>query len=261
MPDLIQHWPLFLSAFAAGFVDSIGGGGGLISIPAFLAAGVPYPLLLGTNKAMAGFGSIVAVTRYARAGLLPSLGMRTWAPLLVIACGAGAMGALISTLPFVLQNLRFLIPVLLFSVMAYLVRKWFWKGPAEALRGASRISDEVRFQDPLNRAGIGLIAGYDGLFGPGTGTFFLSFLERSGMETVRANAVTKVLNLGSNLGALVFFAVHSRILWPVGLACAVTFMAGNYTGAGLVLKKGQALVRVTVVAMTLLMFLKYASGL
>lgn len=255
-----QLIPVLGAGFLAGLIDSIGGGGGLISVPAFLAAGVPPVLLLGTNKSMAGTGSGVAVFRYARAGLLPRMPKRDWIALVLISVVCGALGAAISTLPWFLDHLRIWIPVLLLAVMFFLVKRWFWderrvKG-SEIFHGTTQDLQPLR--NPWTRAAIGGIAGYDGLFGPGTGTFFLSFLERCGLRTLNANAVTKVLNLGSNAGALLYFGLHGRVLWPMGLAAAGTFMLGNYIGSGLVLRSGQVLVRVTVVVMTSLVLIKYA---
>lgn len=251
---------LLLSAAAAGVVDAIAGGGGLVSVPAFLAAGVPIPLLLGTNKLMACVGSTVALYRYQRGGLIPRLSRRTWLVLITTSIGFSALGALISQLPWVLDRLRILIPILLLSVMAFLVRRWFFSDKEE--RGSRQDPDSERSLgagSPLStRAWVSAISAYDGLFGPGTGTFFLSMLESRGFTTMTANALTKVFNVSSNIGALVFFIVQGKLLWGVGLSAAAAYMVGNYVGSGLVLKRGEALVRLTVLTMTSLMLLKYA---
>lgn len=252
---------LLLSAAAAGVVDAIAGGGGLISIPAFLTAGVPIPLLLGTNKCMACVGSTVALWRYQRGGLMPRLAPRTWALLIAMSIGFSTIGALVSQLPWVLERLRFLIPLLLVSVMAFLVHRWFL-----ASRGGLR--SELNAPDaeavlgpgatPGTRGWIAAISTYDGLFGPGTGTFFLSMLESRGFSTMTANALTKAFNVSSNMGALVYFVVQGKVLWATGLSAAAAYMVGNYVGSGLVLKRGQGLVRITVLTMTSLMLLRYA---
>ncbi len=93
---------------------------------------------------------------------------------------------------------------------------------------------------------IGVIATYDGLLGPGTGTFFLSAFERLGLRTITANAMTKIFNLASNVGALLWFASQGRLIWTLGLPAAGFYLCGSYLGSGLVLRRGQKLVRLVV---------------
>lgn len=256
MELLSQSWPVVIAGFFAGFVDAIGGGGGLISVPAFLAVGVPYPLLLGTNKGMAATGASVAAIRYARAGIMPKARKLTWFVLAGSAILAGAIGAAISELPIVLENLKYLVPILLVAVMAYLLKRWFWDERYGSVAVEKR--SELVMESVPTQVGVATIAGYDGVFGPGAGTFFLSFLEKRGLGTVQAIAATKVFNLGSNIGALAFFASTSRVLWPVALMAAIGFMGGNYVGSGIVLQRGKSVVRLTVIVATSLLLVKQA---
>lgn len=248
---MLEHWPLLTSLFLAGVVDSIGGGGGLISVPALITAQVPLPLLLGTNKSLAAPGAAVSLFRYARAGLLPVISRPSLFFFILLGALGGFSGAVIAQLPWVVRNLRFLIPILLVFVIAYLTKRWFFN------RGCRPLESHLLHSHESRLASFG-IATYDGVFGPGTGSFFLSYFERAGLPTLSASAFTKVLNLSSNLGALLFFTWKGAVLWPVGFSGAGVMILGNYVGSGLALKKGQSLVRATVLIMSSLMLFKYA---
>lgn len=248
---------LMTAGLVAGLVDSMGGGGGLISVPAFLAAGVPPHFLLGTNKAMAGTGATVAAIRYARAGFMPKYSRRDWMILVVLCAFASILGAAISMLPAVIDHIKAWLPFVLVGVMAFLGKRWVLD---EAHRKLKKLAKPDRHPHPPRwpeRAALACIAGYDGLFGPGTGAFFLTYLERHGYGTVTANALTKVLNLSSNVGALLGFAISGRILWGPAALAATTFMLGNFIGSGIVIKKGQIWVRVFVLFSTTLLLVKY----
>lgn len=247
-------WPLFIAAALAGFVDSIGGGGGLITVPTLLGLGIPPSLLLGTNKCLATLGSLPAVIRYARAGLLPRLHGGVWVVLFLAAALVAALGARASQNPWVLEHLPVLVPCLLFLVMAFMLKRWFWDEPRQRLRGTRERHDfesESRIQAKLfHPAALGAtlgIAGYDGLLGPGTGSFFMSLFEHLGLRTLTANAITKIFNLASNIGALLWFASQGRLIWSLGIGAACFYLCGSYCGSGLVLRRGQNLIRVVVI--------------
>ena len=251
MDIVTQYWPVLLASALAGFVDSIGGGGGLLTVPALLNAGIPPALLLGTNKGMATFGSTAALIRYARAGLLPRLSKKDWFLIFFGVVCVSALGAFFSTLPVVVNNLRIFIPILQIFVLVFLVHRWFFHTSQIAID-----NNPQALRQPSTLTGIALIGAYDGLFGPGTGTFFLSLLERAGFSTLHANALTKVLNFASNLGALILFVSFGKVIWPLSIAGAATYLFGNYCGAGLVLKKGQTAVRFVVIFSTVVMLLR-----
>lgn len=273
-------WPCLLGAGMAGLVDSMGGGGGLISAPALLMTGIHPSFILGTNKSMSTLGSVAALVRYTRAGLLPSLPPATWLRLAFIACVAGVAGAAFSTLSFIVSNLRFLIPILLACVMLFIIKRWWWdekkltraknsfdesatrcapstSPPSEPTPSARAPTETL--VTPRTQGWIGVIAGYDGVFGPGTGTFFLSLFEKAGFSTLQANAITKVFNFSSNIGALCYFSINGHVMWALGLSGAGFYLIGNYLGAGLVLKRGQGIVRVAVCTMTSLLIIKFAA--
>ena len=258
-------WPLMLAALAAGVVDSMGGGGGLITVPTLLNLGVPPIFLLGTNKTISAGGSLPALLRYRRANLLPKLGMRVWLLLIVLCFSMAAVGASLSQHKAFLDRISTIVPILLVLVMSFMIKRWFWdekKGKAIAHLSPQNDIDTPQLLigklkslgTPLGLAGISL---YDGLLGPGTGAFFMNLLEQHGIKTLTANAITKVFNLSSNLGALTFFVMEGRTLWPLGLSGAVSYAIGNYLGAGFVLKRGQGLVRTVVLVVTTTLLLRY----
>ncbi|HYX37614.1 MAG TPA: TSUP family transporter [Oligoflexus sp.] len=257
-------WPLFIAAGIAGLVDSIGGGGGLITMPTLLNLGVPAPLLLGSNKCVSTIGSLPAVLRYRRAKLLPQLPWAHWIRLFIGAALCATLGAWLSQQKVILDNLHFMVPILLFAVMGFMLKRWFWDerqrqcaanlGPAD-IDAVHPI--EVALKRTWARIGIAGIAFYDGIFGPGTGTFFLSLFEVLGLKTISANAITKIFNLASNVGAIAWFGFNGKVLWPLGFAGAFFYLCGNYIGAGLVLRRGQGLVRIVVLLATSGLLIKH----
>ncbi len=261
---LIHGWPLFIAASMAGLVDSIGGGGGLITVPTLLTMGVPAPLLLGSNKCISSIGSLPAVYRYWQAGLLPELPRSTWIRLFLGAALCSVFGAYLSQQSLILDHLHFLVPVLLFTVMGFMLKRWFWD--EKNLKATARLGIEDidpplpiarALQKTSSRLGIASIAAYDGVFGPGTGTFFLTLFESQGLKTISANAMTKIFNLASNLGALLWFAFHVKVIWPLGVGGALFYLCGNYLGAGLVLRRGQGLIRIVVILATAGLLIKH----
>jgi uncharacterized membrane protein YfcA len=260
----LHAWPLFVAAAIAGLVDSIGGGGGLITIPTLLNLSVPAPLLLGSNKCVSTLGSLPAVLRYRRAKLLPDLPRAHWVRLFIGAALFATCGAWLSQQKLILDNLHFMVPFLLFIVMGFMLKRWYWderKMKRIATLGPEDI-DPVRpiqlaLKRPMARTGIAGIALYDGLFGPGTGTFFLSLFESLGLKTISANAITKIFNLASNVGAIIWFGLHGKLIWPLGLSGALFYLCGNYIGAGLVLRRGQGLVRAVVLLATSGLLIKH----
>ncbi|MCM2267451.1 MAG: TSUP family transporter [Elusimicrobiales bacterium] len=228
------YLPLTLLVFLAGFVDSIAGGGGLITLPAYLAYGLNPALLLGTNKLSSSMGTAVAAFRFFREA-------RLRADLLFILVFLGAAGAglgawAISLVPP--ETVRWLLLVLLPPVAVFLAaRKDFGFGDT------SRRFSEGALLARSGAIGFG-VSFYDGLLGPGTGTFLaLAFTRLCGYDLLRATALAKLLNLVSNLAALAAFLWLGRVDLRLGLAMGLAGMAGNYAGAHLALKKGAWVIR------------------
>jgi hypothetical protein len=235
---------LFLAALLAGFVDSIAGGGGLIALPALLWAGLGPLETLATNKAQAVFGSGTAALNFIHKG---QVDLRAAAFAVACTFVGAALGALLVQY---LDSafLRRLIPLLLIGFALYFLR-------------SPRVSDLDSRQrlSPIGFARtVGFGAGfYDGFFGPGTGTFFaMGYVALLGYNLRRATAHSKLLNLASNLAALLIFLPGGHIRWPVAAAMALGQLLGAWLGSHLVLRHGTALVRPVLVVSSLLISVK-----
>ncbi len=220
--------------FLAGIVDAVAGGGGLITLPAYLLAGLPPHMAAATNKCSSTFGTLLSTARYLRHGCFH----RQTAALSVGCSLAGSwLGA---TLNMYLDE-KYLYWVLLAALPVVGVVILFKPDFGEE----SRI-DHYTSQQLLVRCGlIALSIGcYDGFFGPGTGTFLMIALTTlCGFDLLTASGNTKVINLASNLAAFAAFALGGKILWQVGVPAALFGMAGNYVGSGLTLKNGAKIIR------------------
>ena len=222
---------LVLAAFIAGFVDAIAGGGGLITVPALLLAGVDPVTALATNKLQGSFGSGTATLAYARAGLVD---LSSQGPGIAVALVFGAAGALLAHLVPV-EGLRIAMPVILVAVALFFA---FKPGLTDA--------DRVRRLKPAAFTVLIVppIALYDGLFGPGTGSFFmLGFVMLAGYGVTKATAHTKALNFASNLGSLAVFAFAGAILIKTGLLMALAQTAGAALGARVAMNRGARLIK------------------
>ncbi len=232
---------LIFAAFLAGLVDSIAGGGGLITVPVLLLCGLSPAQALATNKLQGCFGSATAAITYARAGHVQPLGQ--WRMGLV-AAGASALGALLA-LALPADFLKAVMPFILIAVALYF---WLKPGLSDAAR-TERVSPLV-----FGATVVPLAAFYDGFFGPGAGSFYmLGFVLLAGHGMLKATAHTKFLNFASNLGSLIVFAFGGHILWALGLAMAAAQVAGAFIGARLAMRIGSGLIRplLVVVCLTL----------
>lgn len=240
----------FLSAVAlvAGTVDAIAGGGGLLTVPALLWAGLPPHVALATNKGQSVFGSFAALIRFTRGGLVDAPRARITFPLGLVGSLGGA--ALLLAVPP--TALRPVIAVLLAFV---------------ALFVGLRRPPPPRLEDALPRRGALAIAAavalalgaYDGFFGPGTGTFLIvAFVALLGDGLAHASASAKVVNFASNLAALVLFALAGTVAWRIALPMAAGQLAGGWIGAHLAVRRGDALVRRIVVGVALAAAVKLA---
>ena len=235
---------LVAAAFAAGFVDAIAGGGGLITVPALMLAGIPPAQALATNKVQGVFGAATAAISYARRGLVDP---RRQGGAALIAFAAGLCGALLVTsLPT--EALRYGLPVVLIGIAAFFALK---PGLDDTDR-AERMRPAV-----FNATLVPAIGFYDGLVGPGTGAFFmLGFVMLAGYGILKATAHTKLLNFASNLGGLVAFAAVGQPLWLIGLAMALAQIAGAALGARLAMRIGARVIKPLLVATSTLLALR-----
>lgn len=219
------------AAFVAGVVDSIAGGGGLITVPALLLAGASPLQALATNKVQGSFGAGTAVLTYARAGQVRPRD-QLWMALISGLAGAG--GALIAhAVPA--QVLRLIMPVVLIGIAGFFA---FKPGLTDQAR-VRRISPAV-----FAVTAVPLIAAYDGFFGPGTGSFFMmAFVMLAGFGVLKATAHTKMLNFASNLGSLAVFATTGATWWGVGLAMGVAQILGAMIGARVAVRVGAKVIK------------------
>jgi uncharacterized membrane protein YfcA len=237
---------LGLAAVAAGFIDAIAGGGGLITVPALLAAGLNPVAALATNKVQSSFGSAAATWKYWRAGRI-DFAVIKW-PLIATTVGA-VLGALAVSFADTTW-LMIVLPVLLIAIALY-----FLIGP--------KASDEdvhARLTPLAYSAIAGGIGFYDGFFGPGTGSFFaLSLVTLLGMGLTRATAHTKALNFSSNVVSVVVFVLGGHVVWIVGICMAVGQALGGWLGAHTAMRFGSNLIRPVLVIVCLAIVAKLLS--
>lgn len=239
---------LALAAFAAGFVDAIAGGGGLITLPALILAGLSPVEAIATNKLQGTFGVATSSYTFWRAGEINLASL--WPAALATALGAAAGSAIV--LQIDAAWLMATLPVLLVAVAIYFAL-------LPRLRPAMPSTPRVRLAvlGPLLGVTIGF---YDGFLGPGTGSFFLlGFVALGGLGVLRATANTKLLNFVSNVTSVGVFALAGQITLIAGLVMAAGQIAGSRLGARTALKRGEDLIRPLVVAVTLLVALKLLS--
>ena len=230
-PSLIFLGPVI---FIAGFIDAIAGGGGLLTVPAYLIAGIPPTLTLGTNKFVSTIGTFVSTSRYI-------INKRVLWPVAIVGIPFSLIGAMVgaNTVAFLPQDLVRKVILIALPVAAVLV-----------LIPKPKDHQEIKMEwrtlrlwilTPLITFSIGW---YDGIFGPGTGSLLVLALYGIGrLNFLHSAATARVFNLISNIGALVTFLIHGKVLFAIGIPLAFFGMVGHYAGAHLALKKGDELVR------------------
>lgn len=237
--------------FLSGFVDSIAGGGGLISFPAFVLAGVPMHVIIGTSKLGAFPGAIVAAWRFAKNGYV------RWK--LALPCGAaGLIGSIIGALITLRLN-ESVVESMMFIVLPVVAFYMF--------RNKNAVSDEVVSGLSGSRTMLFslitsfFIGMYNGFYGPGCGTFLLlAFTGFVKLNTKEAAGITKVVNLAADVGGLCAFASFGKVDVLLGIAAAVFCMAGSYIGSGMVVNNGQKIVRPVILIVLVLLFVKLLFG-
>ena len=235
---------LMTAAFAAGFVDSIAGGGGLITVPVLMLTGAHPVTALATNKVQGLFGSGMAAVNYARAGHVDLTSQITPALISFVAAVAGAL--LAARLPT--DVIRLGLPVLLIGIALFF-----------ALKPGLNDIDRVRRISPtvFTATFVPLIGFYDGLVGPGTGAFFmLGFVALAGFGILKATAHTKLLNFASNVGGMVAFALVAKPWWITGLFMGVAQMAGAWVGSKLAMRIGARVIKPVLVTASTALALK-----
>jgi uncharacterized membrane protein YfcA len=246
----VSTWAIALVAvagFGAGFVDAIAGGGGLVTVPVLLAAGLPPHVALATNKGQAVFGAVSSSVRYARHGAVD----RARAP---AAFALGFAGSLLGALAQLAVSPAVLRPVVIALLVVSAVAV-AWPRRATA-------------RPPIAHASLwGALAafalgGYDGFFGPGVGTMLIvAFVLVYGDRLITASANAKVVNLASNVAAFGLFAWRGNIVWALALPMGAANLAGAWTGAHVAVKRGDRFIRAIVLVVVAALVVKLARDL
>lgn len=235
---------LFLAGLAAGFIDSIAGGGGLISVPALLWAGLPPQMALGTNKMQSSCGTAMAVHRYAKAGLVawPEVRLAVLVTFLFALLGSWTLTRVGNDI------LKLVVPWLLLGAALYVLIS------PRLARHASRLRLGLISFSLLGGSVLGF---YDGFFGPGTGAFWtIACLSLHGMELTRATAFTKVVNLTSNVASLLVFIAMARVDYGIAAAMIAGQLIGGRLGSGMAIRHGAPFIRVAFIAVVIAMVAK-----
>jgi uncharacterized membrane protein YfcA len=228
---LWQYAVVFFLIGFAGFIDSIAGGGGLISVPTYLAMGLPADMILGTNKCVSSSGTTIAVVRYIHNRTIL---WRTVLFAIAAALTGSAIGASLST--YLSRDIIFILLLVVIPVLFYLQSRRI-QSPGLKPGLARR---QVVWRAIL--AGF-IIGGYDGIFGPGTGTFLLfAFMMFLHMNLREASANARIVNYASNISAFLYFLIQGRVYWPIALVAIAGSITGNWLGSGLVIKNANRVV-------------------
>lgn len=247
---ILQDVVIVLSlAFLAGFTDAIVGGGGLIQLPALLLFMPQYaiPSLLGTNK-FAGFsGTVLASLKYHR---LVKINYKLLLPGIISATLFSFLGAWLITL-LDKELIKPIIFVLLVAVFIYTLLK----------KNIGQYNRQISYNNNsyLYSTLVGMVLGfYDGFFGPGTGSFLiLIFVTLFGMEFLMASAHAKIINIATNVSALLFFVFSGNIIYKIAIPLAASNMFGAYLGAKIAFKKGNSFIRKFYLIIVLLLIFKF----
>lgn len=238
-------------AFVAGFVDAIAGGGGLISLPAFILAGIPVHQALGTNKLASAMGTTISTIRYALSGYMVKVFVVAG-----VACGlAGScLGSNLALLTSA-QTLKVVMLVALPFIAYFVLRtKNLGAESQEELPTARAIA--------ITAAAAFTVGIYDGFYGPGTGTFLLLLLTTVAHQDIRTAAgTTKAINLSTNLAALAVFLANGSVLVALGLIAGVFNIAGNWVGSRSFIRRGSSIVRPVMLVVLVLFAARLVSDL
>jgi Predicted permeases len=238
--------------FLAGFVDSIAGGGGLISLPSYLFVGLPIHFAYGTNKFTSSLGTFFSAARFIRNRQI------NYKSTAASVCGAligsfiGAKAALALSDKYLQYCLMVLLPVIAIFTLS---RRGF---------GESNTVAEMSDKKMVVLSVISglLIGAYDGFFGPGTGTFLiLVYTTILGFNLTMASGNAKIVNLSSNLAALVTFIAGGKVMFLIGIPAAVFGILGNWIGSGLAVKSGAKVIKPVFISVIVLLFIKISLDL
>lgn len=242
---MIEYLIVCPLVFLAGFIDAIAGGGGLISLPAYLIAGLPPHAAIGTNKFSACMGTIVATWHFARKGIIY---WKHALPAVVTALAGSWLGAEIAL--WVDAEAFKLVMLIILPLTGFYV---LFKKPFQANKKPYSDVKTILITLVLSF----LIGIYDGFYGPGTGTFLILLLTAVAHVSLNeAAGTTKVINLSTNVAALAVFLLNGVVWFPLALVAAVFSIAGNYIGANYFTSKGTGFVKPVIVIVLTIFFIK-----
>lgn len=250
-PTLITFLIVCPTVGLAGFVDAIGGGGGLISLPVYMLAGLPTHQAIATNKLSSTCGTALATWKFIREKLVD---FRLAIPAVIAAIAGSSIGAHISLMlndKVIKSILLVALPIAAFFVLNKKLFHDSGERDIPITRRTLIISILAAF----------IIGIYDGIYGPGTGTFLiiaLTVFAKMGLAT--SNAQTKVINLTTNVTSLAIFLINGKVLLSLGIAAAICNMVGNYIGANLSLSKGSTISRPIIIIVLILLAIKVIGG-
>lgn len=252
MGDLTLRMALIVAVgvFLASFTDAIAGGGGIISVPTYLLAGLPAHYALGTNKLSAGLGTIASTGRFIKNGFRRLEARRAGRLCWRSSVRFGTKLQLMMEEKYLQYLLLVVLPVVAFVVLRQR------ELPEE------RGSIEPKAQMAIVCAASLVVGAYDGFYGPGTGTFLLLiFCNLAKMDVRTAGGNVKLVNLASNVGALFTSLMSGKVFLALGLIGTVTSVLGHYIGSGLAIKNGSKIVKPTVIIVLILLAIKVLQGL
>ncbi|MFC3341829.1 TSUP family transporter [Paenibacillus abyssi] len=233
---------LIAGAFFAAFVDSVVGGGGLISVPLLLATGMPTTDVLGTNKLAGTMSSLTSTVSFMRSGYVD---LKVVRGLFILSAGGAVFGTLVlRAIPS--DFLRPIVVVMLILITLYTVFRKNW-GSMSTFRSLTKGSAWLMGMAAL---GIGF---YDGFFGPGTGSFLIFVFLMLGFDFVTAAGNAKVLNFGSNIASLVTFIFIGAVNYQIGIPMGLAMICGSLLGSRVAVRKGAAYVRPLFIAVCTLL--------
>ena len=245
---------LFLVAMTgfAGFVDSAAGGGGLISLPAYLFAGLPVHYTYGTNKFSAACGTTFATANFFKSG---AINVRVG---ILAALGSFVGSAVGSHIVLLISDAALRTMMLIILPIAAVLILWRRNLPDE-----NRDDGTMNLCKTLLALGIGTGIGlYDGIFGPGTGTFaIIAFTTLMGFDLRTAGGNAKVLNLASNYASLITYLANGLVVFPVAIPCAISGIVGNIIGSHFALKKGAKFIRPMMLVVLVLLLAKLVTDM
>ena len=234
--------------FLAGFADSIAGGGGIISIPAYLLAGIPVHAAYGTNKFAMSLGTAISAVKYYRAGQVKIKSAAFAAVGALIGSNLGANLAMLIDEKYLQIVLIILLPIIAVFLM---LNKGF---------GSEKTLEEPMLprKEYTLSALIGLAVGaYDGFFGPGAGTFYMMlFVSMLHYDLLTSSGNARVVNLASNVGALVAYVIGGKVMFQIGIPAAACAIAGNALGSALAIKNGAKFIRPVMAVVIVLLLIK-----